>query len=298
MIALLWLFGCHSEPQLAPSEQVEVSVEVHLSDKRAQSGETLHLDLRLSTRADWSPEDFSVEIDGVTVEEMDRQTVESSSGSTANYRYALSAPDGSYVIEPIAFSFVALDGELRTRESQRLFFDIGDGGPSSQIDAMAPVPPQPVSPWPRRVRWILAGMLLLLVLGFLWRRRPIKQVPPRPPVPPAVEALTAWEKVQNNPNLDEHTRALLLSQIYRRYLERRFGVPASAYTTGEVLLRLRGTLSERHIGQSKRLLTATDRIKYARRGGGAALFISLDEDLRELIEATRQRRIEENSDND
>mgnify|MGYP004417141571 CR=1 FL=1 len=298
MISLLWLFACHSDPPLAPSDLADVSVEIHLTDKRAASGEAHSLEVAINTRKDWVYQEFLIEIDGVAVEAVDSQYIESSGGNTANYRYALNAPDGSYVLEPIAFSFAGPDGELRTRESQRLFFDFGDEGPSSPIDAMVPAPPEPVSPWPNRIRWILAGMLLLALLGVLWKKRPKKQVPVVPPVPPDLEALAAWQKVQSNPDLDDHMRALLLSQIYRRYLERRFVLPASAYTTAEVLGSLRGVLTERHIGQSKRLLTATDRIKYARRGGGLALFTSLDEDLRELIASTRQRRDVELSEND
>ena len=110
-----------------------------------------------------------------------------------------------------------------------------------------------------------------------------KPAPPPPVVPADQEALAAWAAVLAEATLDDHERALALSQIFRRYLERVFSLPASAFTSAEVLALLQAELSDIHLGKSKRLLSATDRIKYARRGGGSALFRSLDEDFRERV---------------
>jgi hypothetical protein len=174
-----------------------------------------------------------------------------------------------------------------------LFFDVGDGGLQSELEGFVALPALKENPWPKRLGWIAAGFICALLFLLWWWKRPRKPVPVLPPIAPDKEALSAWAVVWNDPGLDDHDRALALSQIFRRYVERVFHLPASAYTSMEVLDRLKATLSEQHFGQSRRLLGATDRIKYARRGGGRSLFESLDSDFRELIAATKPASVEE-----
>ena len=74
-------------------------------------------------------------------------------------------------------------------------------------------------------------------------------------------------------------------------VEKKVQVPTGLYRhcLGCKALMLTHELDENQWIQSKRLLSATDRIKYARRGGGTALFEALDQDFRELISTTRWR---------
>jgi hypothetical protein len=296
MIALLFVLGCQPAQMLDPLEQPEVAVEVHIAEKQVGAAEEVQVEVRLSAREDWLPDAFEMAVKGLEVEALEAEVMETEAGERETHRFLLSGPDGSYVLEPMAFSFSKADGQSMTRESARLFFDIGPQGLRSELEGLVELPAAKENPWPKRLFWSGVAVLLLMVALFFWWRRPREPAPALPVISPEEEALAAWAAAWNSAHLDDHGRALALSQIYRRYLERVFLLPASAFTSFEVLDALRDSLSERHFGQSKRLLGATDRIKYARRGGGRALFESLDADFRELIEAIRPKPVQEAAD--
>jgi hypothetical protein len=121
------------------------------------------------------------------------------------------------------------------------------------------------------------------------RKAEARVVPPPPPLTPEDEALLAWAALRARQDLDDHALALGLSSIFRRFLERVGGFPATALTTFEVLdrLSLDHRLSLAEHDRAQRLLDATDLIKFARSGGGAVLFDTLDADLRAVIAAMR-----------
>ena len=289
MIGFLWLLACQDAQMLDPLAQPDVAVEVRVAEKAVAAGSEVELELRLSTRDDWDFLPFEIQLETLEAEELEAVVEDLPFGERAVFRYGLAGESGSHLIESQAFSFTGPDGEVVERESTRLFVDIGQGGPSSDLEGLFELPPLPENPWPKRLIGLAVCLLGILILGWWWLRRPKPVVLAPPPLPPDVEALEAWEVVQSQGHLDDHARALLLSQIFRRYLERVFALPASAFTSAEVLRSVREVLEEEHWGQSKRLLSATDRIKYARRGGGVALFDALDQDLREIIGATRWR---------
>jgi len=80
--------------------------------------------------------------------------------------------------------------------------------------------------------------------------------------------------------------AVELSMILRRYLEGVFFWSATAETTREVLAYLRGhsLLDAEGYARAERVLDATDRLKFAREGGGEAFFVALDEDFFALVQ--------------
>jgi hypothetical protein len=273
--------------------QPEVLVEARLGSKQVGADAAVQLEVVLSSQEGWAAGSVELVIADLDVEVLPAEVVETPGGEREVHRFSLSGPAGSYVVEPVEVVFSKGDGSTRKRESARLFFDLGSGGPQSELEGFVVLPPAKENPWPRRLMWIGLGLLLAFVLLFIWWKRPRKQAPVCPPVAPDQEALAAWAAIWSDPGLDDHARALALSQIFRRYIERVFDLPASAFTSMEVLERLEAELSEQHLGQSQRLLGATDRIKYARRGGGQALFESLDSDFRGLIAATKPTPVEE-----
>ncbi len=107
--------------------------------------------------------------------------------------------------------------------------------------------------------------------------------------PPDEEALETWRLARENPGLDDHERALELSRIFRRYLERVMApFPATRWTQREILdgLVLQGEVDGETLGRCRTLLSATDTLKFARRGGGADFFDGLDHDLKHVIQQT------------
>ena len=287
LVVLLW--ACQEPLMLDPLAQPDVAVEVGVEKKAVAAGEELTFDLRITTQEGWTYQAFELDFGQLTAEELAAEVEDLSAGEQASFRFGLSGEEGSYVIAPQTFVFSGPDGQTVERESPRVFVDIGFDGPSSELEGLFDLPPAPESPWPSRLLAGLAGLAVLGLALFWWMRRPSREEPPPAPIPADREALDAWSEAYTRQGLDDHARALVLSQIYRRYLERVFQLPASAFTSAEVLREIKEELDENQWIQSKRLLSATDRIKYARRGGGTALFEALDQDFRELISTTRWR---------
>lgn len=121
--------------------------------------------------------------------------------------------------------------------------------------------------------WIGLGALAMgAALGwYLWRRskgRPIVPKPSAPPVDPEVEALRRlealkerrlWEKGMEKEYFTE------LTDILRRYLQRRFGINAMEMTSRQIMDRLRQnpeTASKR--GMVRQILDMADFVKFAK----------------------------------
>ncbi|RME26280.1 MAG: hypothetical protein D6798_07025, partial [Deltaproteobacteria bacterium] len=89
--------------------------------------------------------------------------------------------------------------------------------------------------------------------------------------------------------LDDHAQALALSKVLREYLEAITGWPATMRTGPEIMAWLEregivGPTARVHAGH---ILSATDRLKFAREGGGEEFFRQLDDDFDHVLEATR-----------
>ncbi len=285
-MSALWLLVACSGPELgAPLGLPQTQVEAALADKQVDAGEPLVLTVTVRWAEGWTPFVGSElpDIEGLSATLVDEQTRDGERMVSAQ-TWELRGEPGSYVIPPLGVLFQDGTGGERTLQSAALFADIGERGPSSELAPMALAPvPEPVPIWP----FAASGALVLLGAGgLIWRRRTPPEPPP-PPVPPHLLALRAWEALQADAELDDHARALGLSGLFRRYLEAVLPVPATTATSREILVAL--DLQTSLQARCKRLLTATDLIKFARKGGGAALFDELDGDLRAVIEATRPR---------
>ena len=84
-------------------------------------------------------------------------------------------------------------------------------------------------------------------------------------------------------------KAQALSSIFRDYTEAALGFPASAWTTTEILEKLRSMvrLTEGNVPRARRLLRAPDRVKYAEQVPGRDFFEDLDAALRAFLGSTR-----------
>ena len=100
-------------------------------------------------------------------------------------------------------------------------------------------------------------------------------------------ARRAW-LLAREAGLDDHGLALALSRILREYYQRITGWPATARTTREILLHMddRGLLPADVRLRARRVLDATDRLKFAREGGGEGFFEALEQDFEMVLDAT------------
>jgi hypothetical protein len=205
---------------------------------------------------------------------------------------------GHYQPAPIAFSFV-LDGDERILHARPpalrvLSPEIDHEAGIHDIKAPFMVPLRFVDllPW-----IILAAVLVLLVwLGYryLLKRKPDQDQPvfrPAERVEAAhVIALKELKKLkseslwQNGMVKEYYTR---LTEIVRKYIERRFGITAMERTSREIIteLRSRGTLSGEVIGLLEQCFMIADLVKFAKARPG--------EEYHELILDTGFRFVKE-----
>ena len=294
----LWLFaglGGDVLPALAPPQAEVTAVAV---DSKVESGEPVIVEIKSWAAEGWKVDPGIPFADGLEAELVSEEGPLQVDGRDVHtWKYALSGPDGSYVVGVSEGSGVGPESQERTFEPSPLFVDIGVKGPTGgPMEGFATAPP----PQPPPYRWMaLAVAVVLFVLALIWGiRRWLhgreKALPP--PIPPHIIAQGAWSDARAQIK-EDHPLALRLSMVLREYVEARSGVPATKGTTNEILkyLEQHGFDGERFDIEARmrvqRILDATDRLKFAREGGGEAFFKSLDADFEGIINATRPQSL-------
>lgn len=283
---LLWLLvGC-TEP-LAPAPTPSAELTASVARKQVASGEPIELSVTLRAAAGWTAEVSAPTAAGLTAAPPAVAGPRPDGASQVQtWAWALTGPDGSYVIAPGGGAAQGPGGETIDLALPPIFVDIGVTGPSGgPLAELAAIPPQEAL-WP----WVVGGLAFAALAAgvgvLVWKRRPLP--PPPPPVPPHEIALRSWERARAAIT-DDHELAVELSRILRVYLDAVLAWPATARTTREILafLAASNSLSAADRLRAGHVLDATDRLKFARLGGGVAFFDELDLDLRAVVEATR-----------
>jgi hypothetical protein len=193
--------------------------------------------------------------------------------------WTLSGADGSYIV-----AVTMAEGTAPTR----LFVDIGVKGPSGgEMDDLQSVPPPPPPMWP----WVVAGLVgvAAVVGGGVWAFRRFTPPPP-PPVdlPPHVVARRAWDALRERTDLDAPAVAEAMSNIFRTWITAAWSLPATHRTRREILDSLAGVLTAAELDAARRLLSATDLVKFAERSQHANLFEQLDQDFHAVVKPVRR----------
>lgn len=146
-----------------------------------------------------------------------------------------------------------------------------------------------VSPW----LWLLLGVLVALGLGlWVWQRKrhPLSLgPPPPPPVPPEVEAEEALLRLSEDLAGPAKLFYSQLSNIARKYLERRFQVPALDRTTSEITAALKAAHFSGELRQAvKDTLASCDLAKFAKADPPPPIRREDVERVRHLVQSTRQ----------
>lgn len=192
---------------------------------------------------------------------------------------------GSYVLD------VAVPG---APEPVSLYIDIGVDGPTAgALEDALPPSPAPAPRWP----WLLAALAGLVVVGVGAWRAFVRLRPPEPPPEPDVPdvvARKAWAALRARTDLDAEALAGGLSDVYRRYLDATHAWPATARTRREILDNLAGELPVAQLERARRLLGATDLVKFSEHGARGALLEALDDDFAALV-VPRPRMLAEGS---
>jgi len=299
----LWLFACLGTdvlPELAPP-QAEMRVEV--VESKVKSGQPVVIDVEAWAGPDWDVQAGVPFGEGLEVELLSEEGPSIvDERSVQVWRYSLSGPDGSYVVGTTEGHATGPGDQTRTFEPEPIFVDIGVPGPTGgPMDGFVAAPP----PEPPPYRWIagaIAGVLLLLgVVWALMRWLSRRKAAPPPPIPAHIVAQGAWADARSTIT-DDHELALRLSMILRNYIEARTSIRATAATTMEIIdfLGRRGfdgvAIDDDLRTHVDRILDATDRLKFAREGGGEAFFDELDHHFGSVINQTRPRPAQGGSD--
>ncbi len=293
LLALALLVACGGD-LLPPLARPDVDVRLELDARAVAAGEPVWVTVQLVQAEGVQLRVGEPAAEGLEAE-LEEERVEPFDGySLTTRRYALRGEPGSYVV--VLEGAVALhpDGHEETLEVPPAFVDLGVDGPSATLEGLVmPTPPEPPR-WP----WVLAaGVLLGLgIAGAVWLGRRRKRASRRVrDEPQNLAALHAWRVVLEDRSLDDHARALQLSEVFRRYLEAVHPVQATALTTREICDAIyeRGLVPGALLDRARRILMATDLLKFARRGGGIEFFHELDADFQAYVAATRPATIPE-----
>ena len=79
-----------------------------------------------------------------------------------------------------------------------------------------------------------------------------------------------------------------MSTIFRTWIGAAWGLPAPQRTRREILDSLAGMFTAAELDSARRLLSATDLVKFAERSQHANLFETLDQDFQSVVKPVRR----------
>jgi len=291
MTALLLLAACGTPalPALAPAP-ADLTLEV--TEKQVDAEEPVVVVVETWSGEGWTvppPQPAAEGLNAILVAQDGPTRVGERERRT--WSWELTGPVGSYIVAVGEVEATGPGDQTRALAPPPVFVDIGVPGPvaSGLADFEAAPPPEP--PPYRTIAAVAGGTVVLagLLAGAWWYRRS-RPTPEAPPDPPDVQARRAWAEARAA-DLDDHALALALSRILRVYVEQTQGFPATARTTREILQHLddAARLGPADRARAAAVLDATDRLKFAREGGGAAFFTRLGDDFEAIVIALRPR---------
>ena len=261
-------------PKAAERPAVEVRAEVDRAEVLVGEPVVFRVLLSAAPNVSVSLPDVGGRIQGLRIVDMGQDAPREIMGRRESGRwYRLEADlSGSYVLPVIKVPYTGPDGKEAWAETEPVYLKVLPPKPLSSAGEK-PADIRDLKPLveirrPLPVRWILAASALLAAAagaGFLlWRRGRRKTATPPTPEEHARRELADLDAS----GLVEEQRfreyVFGLSLVFRRYLERKFGIPAAEQTTEEVLQGLRNSqrLGDDLKRTARAFLEGTDPIKY------------------------------------
>jgi hypothetical protein len=204
---------------------------------------------------------------------------------------------GSYILPELKLTYKDAKGAEQTAGAPQIFVEIKSSlKPGAEEEDILDIksvekPPLDYKRLALLIGGIVAGLALIGGVILYVRRRRRALEPPPPPRPAwelAREELAALEAQGLIAVGDARGYCYALSEILRRYLERRYGFPALEETTEEILASFRRSAVPQGRPQdlARRVLTGTDWVKYAKQVPSQAEAEEMLQAARTFIDAT------------
>lgn len=281
------LVGCGSGPVLPPLSPPPVDVEVRVAHTVVASGEPIVVEVTRWTASDWMlppTAPLAESLEGRLLSEDGPALVGDRTRTVTTYE--LSGADGSYVVVVPPVEARGPADQTRQIEPPPVFVDIGRTPPALDglVGVEAVTEPEGLPTTALVVAGGIATLgfgLLIAALVFVAREKPV-ELPRRADV----AAREDWAAARTA-TTDDHALALALSQVFRRFLQAVTGYPMLTRTTREIVryLEQQELLDDTLRPRARRVLDATDRLKFAREGGGSDFFDALEADFLAVVDA-------------
>lgn len=283
----------------------QLTIDAKVDNPRATTGDIITYTITLRHDMDLKPSmpDFSI-IDGFDVLESLVSKPRNIKGQIEQeYSVKLRADQiGLFTIPPIVISFEVLKnitgksipGEIRAPEVKIEVVSVLhlQGQPTDIKDIKEIV--QVDRNWTTWVFWGLNIILLMIVLYLFWKYRKVKHKPSatKAPAIPTHEIALRELKVLKQKGLldrgDAREHFFELSEIFRRYLGKRYNFPAPDWTTDEITeyFQKQDKFESVSYVEAIRILNKSDLIKFAK--VQASPGTDEIESIREFIKSTRE----------
>jgi hypothetical protein len=308
---LLWMLaalaGCAAGPEAPAEPRPPLVVRATVDRSLVAPGDPFTYTVELDWTEGVSPAipEFGKGIERLRI--TDQQVVgpdEVDGRETQLFSYTLVADRAtSYEIPGVTVSYLTDDGEKGEAATGTIFVEAREPAPDADPDA------EPVAlddnlrdiraPYrlgdPNVALWLLLGLAAFVIAAGLWFTMVALRwrAPPPPATPPepdqvALADLASLRQQGYLQRAELQPFAFGLSSILRTYLGARFAFPAPEWTTTEILGGLPPDLrSSRRDQEIRRVLDATDLVKYAGRPVAPAELEQLADLCAELVRRTR-----------
>ncbi len=274
------LFSCVSRSRdmdLAGKSSPRPDVELSSTVSRAEAGVSdpvyFRVTLEAAPEVSLSPPEVGSMIEGFRILDMGTEGPKSIEGRRWSQQWFKLQADlaGSYLLPAVKVPYTDNEGNEHLAEAPQIFVEIKSAlDPTAEEQDIRDI--KPLEKMERQLpkAWILLAVGGLLLGGFIvslviyHRQRRLSEEIRLPPEELARKELQDLEAT----GLFEEERyreyVFTLSLIFRRYLERKFLMPAAEQTTEELLLSLRkeGNLEETLKKMARAFIEETDPIKY------------------------------------
>jgi hypothetical protein len=199
---------------------------------------------------------------------------------------------GSYVIEPIEVFYTLPAGQRAMARTPKIFIEVESllAKQAEASDIRDIKPPMPVRP----SYWMFFLLIIVLVAVFVAlfvarallergkRRKLARKLASRPAHEEALDALAALLRKRFIEKGKMREFCYEISEIFRRYIQARFGITALDLTTEEILPRIEnnGIIGEPMKPLVREFFTNTDVVKFAK-------YRPTREEMEKIIDATR-----------